>query len=75
MSVSDRTPLIEAALDEAVISIESALNSARPRPHWHPGVERVRRKVLAWRQLRDEEAQEEPAGADRVGPEKPPQAG
>jgi hypothetical protein len=50
----DRTPLIEAALDEATISIESALNSAIPRPHWHHGIERVRRKVLAWKELREE---------------------
>lgn len=57
MPIGDRTPLIEAALDEAVIAIESALNSAHPRPHWHHGVERVRRKVQAWRQLRDEEIQ------------------
>lgn len=44
---TDRTPLIEAALDEAVASIESALDSHTPRPHWHHGVERIRRKVLA----------------------------
>ncbi len=67
---TDRTPLIEAALDEAVTSIESALNSGHPKPHWHHGVERVRRKVLAWKELREKE----PAiagGQGSPGPESP----
>lgn len=57
MHATDRTPLIEAVLDEAVLSIESALNNARPRQHWHHGVERIRRKVLAWKELREEAEQ------------------
>jgi len=64
--VGEGTPLIEAALDEAVISLESALNSAIPRPHWHHGIERIRRKVLAWKELREEV---KPASEGKAGPE------
>ena len=63
----EQTPLIEAALDEAVASIESALNSATPRRHWHQGVERIRRKVLAWKELREEV---EPEREGPVGPKR-----